>query len=62
MTRTAAAAQRNGEDLTRFVEAIRLFPTLERVAEYNLACLHRLNRPIAHMKAVHNCAEAQKSK
>ena len=52
MTRTAGAVQRNGENLTRFVEAIRLFPTVERVAEYNLACLHHLNRPIAHIKAV----------
>ena len=60
MTRTAGAAQRNGEDLTRFVEAIRLFPTVERVAEYNLACLHRLNHPIAHIKAVHNCADDKK--
>ena len=61
MTRTARAAQRNGEDLTRFVEAIRLFPTVERVAEYILARLHRLNSPIAHIKAVHNCAEAKKA-
>ena len=61
MARTAGAAQRNGEDLTRFIEAIRLFPTVEKVAEYNLARLHHLNCPIAHIKAVHNCAVAKKA-
>ena len=60
MTRTAGAAQRNGEDLTRFIEDIRLFPTVERVAEYNLARLHRLNSPIAHITAVHNGEKPKK--
>ena len=61
MTRTIESAGVNRENLTLFDEAIRLFLTVEEVAEYNVAYLRRLGRPIAHIKAIHNCAEAKKA-
>ena len=60
MTRTIESTRVNKENLTLFDEAIRLFSTVEEVAEYNVAYLRRLGRPIAHIKAIHDCAEAKR--
>ena len=61
MTRTIESARVNREGLTLFDEAIRLFSTVEEVAEYNVAYIRRLGSPIAHIKAIHNCVEAKKA-
>ena len=52
----------NKENLTLFDETIRLFSTVEVVAEYNVAYLCRVGRPIDYIKAIHNCAEANKNR
>ena len=49
MTRTPAQVQ----DLSPFTNALRLFPTIQNVMQYNMSMLNNCNQPIATIKAVH---------
>ena len=49
MTRTPVQAS----DVSRFDDAIHLFPTIEAVVEHNVNKLHSCGHPIATIKAVH---------
>lgn len=49
------------DNLSTFECALRLFPTVQAVAEYNLMKLKDINRPIATIKAVHNGQNAHRA-
>ena len=49
------------QDLTSFATALRLYPTVEAVIEYNLTKLNDLGQPIATIKAVHTGSNAAKA-
>ncbi len=51
----------NVQDLTPFVNALHLYPTVEAVVEYNIAKLKDSRHPIATIKAVHTGANAAKA-
>ncbi len=48
-------------DLTPFANALRLYPTVEAVVQYNVAKLEASGKPIATIKAVHTGANAAKA-
>ncbi len=48
-------------NLSDFATALRLFPTVEAVVEYNIAKLQANNQPIATIKAVHSGPNALKA-
>jgi len=48
-------------DVALFDNAVRLFPTVQSVAEYNIDKLHSINRPVATIKAVHSGTNASKA-
>ena len=49
------------QDLTPFTNALRLFPTIEAVVEYNVSKLRACGQPIATIKAVHTGPNASKA-
>jgi len=50
----------NASDLLSFNDALHLFPTIEAVAEHNIAKLHSCGQPVAAIKAVHTGTNASK--
>jgi len=55
------ATDKSLNDVTLFDNAVRLFPTVQSVAEYNINKLHSINRPIATIKAIHSGTNASKA-
>ena len=51
----------NVQDLTPFATALRLYPTVDAVVEYNVIKLKDSGQPIATIKAVHTGANANKA-
>lgn len=49
------------DDMSLFLSAVHLFPTVESVAEYNITQLRAINKPIALIKAVHTGNNASKA-
>ena len=49
------------DDMSLFLSAIHLSPTVESVVEYNTTQLHAINKPIAIIKAVHTGNNASKA-
>ena len=54
MTRTPVQVS----DISRFSNAVHLFPTVEAVVEYNINKLHACGQPVATIKAVHTSPNA----
>ena len=49
------------DDMSLFLSAVHLFPTVESVVEYNIIQLRAINKPIALIKAVHTGNNASKA-
>jgi len=49
------------DDISEFTTAVRLFPTVQSVAEFNITQLQDINKPIATIKAVHTGHNASKA-
>ena len=49
------------DDMSLFLSAVHLFPTVESVVEYNITQLRAINKPIALIKAVHTGNNASKA-
>ena len=48
-------------DMTLFVDAIHLFPTHEKVDDYNSEKLLQPRQPVAYIEASHNCVKAKQA-